>query len=438
MRFKILALLVIFVNCQNSSAQFLPRISYDAVHLLSNPANLGLSNKVSANYLNQWADVNGSPDYFALAAGKELNQRYGFGFTIYNHEVSLLQTFGITLNYVYKLQFAKNNFLGLGLGLGLNNTKILNHPGLLNNFDPLKDRFFSEYKGLNIGSSFGTMVCIQNIEIGSTVKIMSLKKSTIISGNKYGRDEILSYIKYQIAVKNKTSHIIPHLSYRYMVGSDYLLDIGLDYDANVFGLGFGSMPSNCIYFTSSIRLSSQLSFNYNYYYNRGNYHYTLGNSHFIRLVYALQNPKTEIKIVQVMDTTIVDSLNRTTIILRRDLDSLRIVKDSINMIHIKSLEAIGRKYLELDSTRRNPRQGYYLVKYKYESFSEAEFGLNKFLSEFNEQFPKSNILYVKDKKIWLMYVDMADNNEMAILKRDFYDSIYKDKLYDKLYIVELK
>jgi type IX secretion system PorP/SprF family membrane protein len=100
---------------------------YQTQQFLVNPAAAGLNGtSVILDYRRQWSGFAGAPETQVLAVdGAIKRDKIGLGLMIVNDQINILGSTSAMATFAYRVQFADNHFLRLGVSGGMNQNRIL-------------------------------------------------------------------------------------------------------------------------------------------------------------------------------------------------------------------------------------------------------------------------------------------------------------------------
>ncbi len=84
-----------------------------------NPAHAGVDGTIlTSNFRSQWVGMNGAPEVQSFSFGTTMNDKMGLGFSVVNDRVHIINETQVYADYSYKLPFADNKNLYLGIKAG--------------------------------------------------------------------------------------------------------------------------------------------------------------------------------------------------------------------------------------------------------------------------------------------------------------------------------
>jgi type IX secretion system PorP/SprF family membrane protein len=154
-----------------------------------NPATLADEAPVTADlvYRTQWLGLEGAPSTFGFNGAYEINDLMAVGLNFYNDRIGLNQTNSISAMYSYRLIFDDRNYLGFGLGVGVDNISWnLNEASTIQANDPVFSMGYSKWA---FNSSFG--LYYRNPKFYAGISIPQLFQNTL-----FGADKGLKLIRF--------------------------------------------------------------------------------------------------------------------------------------------------------------------------------------------------------------------------------------------------
>ena len=84
-----------------------------------NPAHVGVEGTIlTSNFRSQWVGMNGAPEIQSFSFGTTMNDKMGLGLSVVNDRVHIISETQIYADYSYKLSFATDKNLYLGVKAG--------------------------------------------------------------------------------------------------------------------------------------------------------------------------------------------------------------------------------------------------------------------------------------------------------------------------------
>ena len=177
----------------------------------TNPAVAGLDgSKIFLQQRNQWVGVQGAPIFSQLTAEWRLGEsKSAIGLNVSHNTASILSNTSTYVNYAHHFQLSDNQYLSMGLAIGIrNNTILFDQVYTLDSDDPLV--FDYNQTGTSFDASFGMNYRFKALEI-QFASLQLLANKTVFSSS-YEQKE-LEY--------NFVRHFFASVGYKFTAGENF-------------------------------------------------------------------------------------------------------------------------------------------------------------------------------------------------------------------------
>lgn len=266
-----LAAALLLGTARSSQAQLNPfQAMYFQNQYLYNPAMAGLAKGLNLNigYRQQWSNFPGAPKTGSFTADGQAAEKVGLGISVNDEQTGLIRSTRVMGTYAYHLPLnGRDQQLSFGLSLGVNDSRV-DYDNI--NGDP-SDQEVAQYNQLKpyVDGDFGIAYTSNGLSVGGALP--NLKSAFFkTSDSRFDADRMVfiaaSSYKFPLAGDGKGFILEPLAAFRLVKGYTDILDAGLNFTLNDYGLYFQG-----IYHTSrSLGLgagldqqSYALSFSYN-------------------------------------------------------------------------------------------------------------------------------------------------------------------------------
>jgi len=294
---------------------------------LVNPGWVGTQEDIEAvtTYHKEWLGLVGSPETILLAIdGQVLSKKkrkvpdypkMGFGGYLYNDVTHIFGKTGGALSYAYRLKINKDQYVGLGLSLGLVNHRIFfdritadnpQEETLLNTIENQTAFDGSAglvYKNKNFDIGIATYQIFQNnVTFGSTPDQRQLAVKLVRHAN--------IAAKYHYAMKNGVWAFDPMLYLQSASGLATQVQAGVvTYWKNKAWLGATYNSKKSIAGLAGIRVNESIDVAYGYEHAFTNINQISNGSHEITVKFRLKSISRELKKLKELDTDLEDNVD---------------------------------------------------------------------------------------------------------------------------------
>lgn len=229
----------------SSSAQLSPFQSmYFQNKYIYNPATAGLEKGLNLNvgYRHQWSSFPGAPKTGYLTAEYKPSDKVGLGVNVIDDQAGLLRQTRVMGTYAYHLKLKdESQQLSFGLSLGFDDSRV-SYNGINGDISDAELDRFNQLKPY-LDADFGMAYTSNNLYIGAALPNM---KSTFFESDEQRLDAdrllFVSMISYKIPVgDDKAFKLEPLAGYRIVKGHSDLIDAGLNFSMDRYGLFFQSI-----------------------------------------------------------------------------------------------------------------------------------------------------------------------------------------------------
>lgn len=254
-------------------AQQVPLYSqYNINPFLYNPAFTGLRPGLNANiiYRRMWTDIEDGPETRALTLdGAILDNKVGLGGFVYQDFTGVIERLGTNLSYAYYIKIKEDMRIGLGVGVGLQQTRIAwNRVNTGNDqIDPVVVN--SNRNGLNFDGSAGVSFLWKGLRVGFAVPQLVETKMKSLSNNDFSNYQLARHYlvnaSYDIPVVKDKFFIEPMAMFRASKGMQYQVDFGSTFRFKDFvWLSVMYRYDYAVTFGGGIRLHDRITVGYAY------------------------------------------------------------------------------------------------------------------------------------------------------------------------------
>lgn len=266
-----MVLLLAVVGCQSSFAQEDPTNRQYLFNLLNvNPAYAGSRGALSitAGFRRQWLGVPGAPQTAIFSADAPINEHHlGLGIQAYNNSLGQERTTGANASFSTMLNFADDEFLSLGLQVGIMNYRIdrtsvalpfQNDPAFQSNTNVILPTaglgVYYQRPGFYASLSAPSLL-ISTVQID---KILSINSATLKNLQVLFTTGITAYLSDELDFR-------PSVFMRWMSGKIFEVHTnGSFWYKDMISIGASYRPSDAIMGIVEIKLNDKLSFGYAY------------------------------------------------------------------------------------------------------------------------------------------------------------------------------
>ncbi|MCC8424744.1 PorP/SprF family type IX secretion system membrane protein [Mucilaginibacter sp. UR6-11] len=238
---RLTTVLLLMAATLSSNAQLNPfQASYFQNRYLYNPATAGMSDglNISTGYRQQWNNIPGGPKNMILAADLKPSDRVGLGLNIADDQSGLIRQTRIMGTYAYHLPLGENNQqLHFGLSFGVDDSRV-NYAAI---HGDVTDEQVAQYNQLKayIDGDFGIAYTNNHLYIGSAIP--NLKSAFFkTSDSRFDADRLLfvGMASYKIPLQSDDRSFVlePLAGYRIVKGYDNIIDAGVNFTLNNYGL----------------------------------------------------------------------------------------------------------------------------------------------------------------------------------------------------------
>ena len=204
-----------------------------------NPAYAGINDyyEVNINFRSQWVNLEGSPETQSLSVGIPMNDKVGWGLSIVNDEVYVLNETDLYIDFSYRVQVGTNTNLYMGvkgggtiIDIDLNKLGIMNDPVFsenVHNFNP------------NVGVGFllkGPKYYV-NLSAPTLLKSKRYEKDGVVVTHATDRLHVYAGAGYTISLDDDID-LTPSVMGRFVSGAPISLDLTSTFDLyNIIELG---------------------------------------------------------------------------------------------------------------------------------------------------------------------------------------------------------
>ncbi|WP_370478272.1 PorP/SprF family type IX secretion system membrane protein [Tamlana flava] len=191
-----------------------------------NPAFAGINdyNEININFRSQWVNLKGSPETRSFSLGIPMNDRVGWGLSVVNDEIFVLNETDVYIDFSYRIPVGQNSNLYMGLKGGgsfvdidLNRLGIKNDPVFMenvNNFNP----------NVGVGFLLKSQKYYINISAPALLKSKRYEKDGVVVTNATNRLHAYLGGGYTVAL-NQNINLIPSFMCRFVNGAPVSLDL---------------------------------------------------------------------------------------------------------------------------------------------------------------------------------------------------------------------
>jgi type IX secretion system PorP/SprF family membrane protein len=231
-----------------------------------NPAYAGINeyNEVNINFRSQWVNLQGSPETQSLSVGIPMNDKVGWGLSIVNDEVFVLNETDIYIDFSYRVQVGENTNLYMGvkgggtfIDIDLDKLGIMNDPVFsenVHNFNP------------NVGVGFllkGSKYYV-NLSTPTLLKSKRYEKDGIVVTHATDRLHVYAGAGYTFSLDNDI-YLTPSVMGRLVSGAPISLDMTATFDLyKVIELGISYRLDESISGLGLFKLADWINIGYAY------------------------------------------------------------------------------------------------------------------------------------------------------------------------------
>jgi len=196
-----------------------------------NPAFAGINgyNEVNINFRSQWVNLKGSPETQSLSIGIPMNDKVGWGLSLVNDEVFVLNETDVYIDFSYRVQVGTNTNLYMGvkgggtfINIDLNSLNVMNDPVFSENVDNFNP---------NVGVGFllkGPKYYV-NLSAPVLLKSKRYEKDGVVVTNATDRLHVYAGAGYTLSL-DKDLNFTPSFMGRMVSGAPISLDITGTFD----------------------------------------------------------------------------------------------------------------------------------------------------------------------------------------------------------------
>jgi len=176
-----------------------------------NPAAAGLDgSKIFLQQRNQWVGVQGAPIFSQLTAEWRLGEsKSAIGLNVSHNTASILSNTSTYVNYAHHFQLSDNQYLSMGLALGIrNNTILFDQVYTLDSDDPLV--FDYNQTGTSFDASFGMNYRFKALEI-QFASLQLLANKTVFSSSYEQKELEFNFVR----------HFFASVGYKFTAGENF-------------------------------------------------------------------------------------------------------------------------------------------------------------------------------------------------------------------------
>ena len=231
-----------------------------------NPAYAGINaySEVNLNFRSQWANLEGSPETQSMSFGMPVNDKIGFGLSVVNDDVFVLNETDVYLDFSYRIQLAESTNLYMGLKAGGSFINIdLNSLGIMN--DPV---FTENVSRLNPNVGIGFLLKGEKFYINfaapSLLKSKRYEKDGLVVTNATNMPHAYVGAGYNFSL-NDNIDFKPSMMSRFVSGAPLSLDLTATFDIyKKVELGMSYRLDESISGIGLFKLSDWMHFGYAY------------------------------------------------------------------------------------------------------------------------------------------------------------------------------
>ena len=231
-----------------------------------NPAYAGINgyNEVNINFRSQWVNLKGSPETQSLSVGIPMNDKVGWGLSIVNDNVFVLNETDIYADFSYRVQVGSNTNMYMGvkgggtiIDIDLNSLDVKNDPVFtenVHNFNP------------NVGVGFllkGQKYYV-NLSVPTLLKSKRYEKDGVVVTHATDRLTVYAGAGYTFSLDDDVD-FTPSALGRFVSGAPISLDITATFDLyKVMELGLSYRIDESISGLGLFKLVDWLNIGYAY------------------------------------------------------------------------------------------------------------------------------------------------------------------------------
>jgi type IX secretion system PorP/SprF family membrane protein len=243
--YKIAATIFLLGTALYSKAQLAPfQNMYFQNKYIYNPAMAGLDKGLNLNvgYRRQWTSFPGAPETGLLTADLQATDKVGLGINITDDKAGLLKQTRAVATYAYHLQLKdQGQHLSFGISLGINDSRI-DYNAINGDQTDVEINRYNQLKPY-LDGDFGAAYTSDKLYIGVALPNM---KSTFFksSSDRVDVDKLLliGIASYKIPVGDDGHFKLePLAGLRVVKGSDNIIDAGVNFNMDRYGLFFQSI-----------------------------------------------------------------------------------------------------------------------------------------------------------------------------------------------------
>lgn len=205
---------------------------YNENRFLYNPAQTGSKDDMLLHllYRRQWTDIEGAPETIAgTFEGPIKSKKVGIGAYVYSDKTDIIERLGGQLTYSYFFNMGEDHRLGLGIGVGILQTRLdLQRAEVIQAEDPLLTNG-SFQKGLAFDGSVGINYWFKGLSVGfSMPQLVQTELADVKSENPLSYQMARHYLttaSYEIGLADGKFYIEPGVMFRSAKGNPFQVDV---------------------------------------------------------------------------------------------------------------------------------------------------------------------------------------------------------------------